>query len=442
MGKGGNASVAAPKKEVLIEGKFYDVTDFKHPGGSIIKFLSGSGADATASYREFHVRSKKADKFLKALPSREASAEEIKLANEFSKLNPPSAEKAAAPLTDLAKVEALNKDFEAFREQLIQEGFFKPNIPHVVKRVTEVAAMFVVASWMMLQTNALVVALGIAIHGIAQGRCGWLMHEGGHYSLTGNISIDRRLQELIYGLGCGMSGAWWRNQHNKHHATPQKLQHDVDLETLPLLAFHSAVTDRNKVKPGSLQAMWLKYQAFLFFPVTSLLVGLGWTTFLHPRHSFRTKHFFELFCMAVRYAGYTALFAPKFGVAGAAALYLATFAMGCNYIFINFSVSHTHLPVSGASEYLHWVVYSAIHTTNIKSSMLCDWWMSFLNFQIEHHLFPSMPQFRHKIISPRVKALFEKHGLVYDVRPYWGAMADTFHNLNDVGTHASHAKAH
>ena len=35
-----------------------------------------------------------------------------------------------------------------------------------------------------------------------------------------------------------MSGAWWRNQHNKHHATPQKLKHDVDLDTLPLVAFN------------------------------------------------------------------------------------------------------------------------------------------------------------------------------------------------------------
>ena len=36
---------------------------------------------------------------------------------------------------------------------------------------------------------------------------------------------------MIYGVGCGMSAAWWRNQHNKHHATPQKLKHDVDLDT-------------------------------------------------------------------------------------------------------------------------------------------------------------------------------------------------------------------
>ena len=69
------------------------------------------------------------------------------------------------------------------------------------------------------------------------------------------------------------------------------------------------------------------------------------------------------------------------------------------------------------------------------------WWMSFLNFQIEHHLFPSMPQFRHPLISPRVKLLFEKHGLPYDNRPYTQALWDTFANLHAVGKNAGLSKA-
>jgi fatty acid desaturase len=89
----------------------------------------------------------------------------------------------------------------------------------------------------------------------------------------------------------------------------------------------------------------------------------------------------------------------RYGVQGALGIYMLTFATACNYIFINFSVSHTHLPVSAASDYLHWVVYSAVHTTNIKNTALCNWWMSYLNFQIEHHMFPSMPQFRHPVSS-------------------------------------------
>lgn len=62
-----------------------------------------------------------------------------------------------------------------------------------------------------------------------------------------------------------------------------------------------------------------------------------------------------------------------------------------------------------------------------------NWWMSYLNYQIEHHLFPSMPQFRHPVVSLRVRALFEKHGLTYGDLPYWTACYYTWKNLYDVG---------
>merc|ERR1711988_46421 len=173
---------------------------------------------------------------------------------------------------------------------------------------------------------------------------------------------------------------------------------------------------------GSLQAWWLKNQGYLFAPVVCLQVGLGWTMMLHPRHAMRTGRHFELACMALRYTIAALSWYPLFGAAGAMGVYFATFAVATTYIFLNFAVSHTHLPVSEPDDYLHWVEYSAVHTTNIATSWAVDWWMSYLNFQIEHHLFPSMPQFRHKIISPRVKELFEKHGLKYDVRGYFEAM--------------------
>merc|ERR1711924_44764 len=69
--------------------------------------------------------------------------------------------------------------------------------------------------------------------------------------------------------------------------------------------------------------------------------------------------------------------------------------VAASYIFTNFSLSHTHLPVTEADEFVHWVEYAAKHTTNISPSPLCNWWMANLNFQVEHHLFPAMPQFQH-----------------------------------------------
>lgn len=108
------------------------------------------------------------------------------------------------------------------------------------------------------------------------------------------------------------------------------------------------------------------------------------------------------------------------------------------YIFVNFSVSHTHKPAVAQDEHISWVHYAANHTTNVTPSWWCNWWMGYLNFQIEHHLFPCMPQFRHVLIAPRVKELLKKHGLPYDVRSYGECLSVTLANLHEVGNGHSH----
>lgn len=260
------------------------------------------------------------------------------------------------------------------------------------------------------------------------------MHEGGHWSLTGNVAIDIPIQVVVYGVGCGMSGAFWRNQHNKHHATPQKIDHDVDLDTLPLLMFNISCKDGKQ--KNLVNKWWIRLQAYLFAPVTVLLVALGWQFFLHPRHSLRTKRYHELASMAVRYLIVAYLMLnTDYGVKNVALGYLFYVWVGSAYIFLNFAVSHTHKPVIQADEDVSWVRYASDHTMNVKPGPFgwVNWWMSYLNFQIEHHLFPSMPQFRHPEVSPRVQALFAKHGVEYDQMDYFEAMAVTFANLDKVG---------
>merc|ERR1719440_1659831 len=385
--------------EMIINGVVYDVGAFlkRHPGGSIIKFSLGS--DASDAYNNFHIRSKKADKMLNSQPKR-----------------PVDADYAA---------DALSRDYEALRQELLAEGLFEPNLRHVFYRIFEVVAMYYAALTLVWSGYWW---LGALVGGIAQGRCGWLQHEGGHYSLTGHIKLDRHLQMLIYGVGCGMSGCYWRNQHNKHHATPQKLGADPDLQTLPLIAFHKIIG-----KKGN--KLWLKLQAPLFFtgPICTL-VAYGWQFVQHPHHALRVKNYTELFWMGVRYALWHAAFGYM-GLGASFKLYAAYVTFGSTYIFVNFAVSHTHKDVIPKDKHISWTLYSANHTTNCSNNFLVNWWMAYLNFQIEHHLFPSMPQYNHPKICHRVKALFEKHGVEYDVRPYFVCMQDTYRNLWAIGHH-------
>ena len=101
------------------------------------------------------------------------------------------------------------------------------------------------------------------------------------------------------------------------------------------------------------------------------------------------------------------------------------------FMGVNFALNHSHLEVTDKPT--HWIEYSLTHTANITSSSFVDWWMGYLNYQIEHHLFPNMPQFRNKEVSQRVKALAEKYDLLYRVYSYPEACFLAFKNLDVVG---------
>jgi len=50
---------------------------------------------------------------------------------------------------------------------------------------------------------------------------------------------------------------------------------------------------------------------------------------------------------------------------------------------------------------------------NVKGSPLVDFWYGGLNYQIEHHLFPTMPRNKLRQARPIVKAFCKEHGIAY-----------------------------
>ena len=110
-----------------------------------------------------------------------------------------------------------------------------------------------------------------------------------------------------------MSAGWWRTQHNKHHAMPQKLGADVDLDTLPLVAFTEKVMLQVK-RMGATQKQWLRIQGYMFPIITTLLVTMGWQLYLHPRFIMRRQLWNEAVTLIVRYLLWTCLVTISFEV--------------------------------------------------------------------------------------------------------------------------------
>lgn len=391
----------------------YDVTNFKHPGGSVIFYmLSNTGADATEAFNEFHMRSPKAWKTLKALPSRPAET--------------PRSQDPDAPMLE---------DFAKWRAQLEKEGFFKPSLGHVAYRLAELAAMFALGCYVMSLRHPVVAS--IVFGAFFGARCGWVQHEGGHNSLTGTIWMDKRIQAAACGFGLSTSGDMWNQMHNKHHATPQKVRHDMDLDTTPAVAFFKTAVEDNR--PRGFSRLWSRAQAWTFVPVTSgLLVQMFWIYVLHPRQVARKKNYEEASWMMLSHVVRTAAIKYAGGYSWPVAYLWFSFGnwIAYMYLFAHFSTSHTHLEVVPSDKHISWVNYAVDHTVDIDPSKgYVNWLMGYLNCQVIHHLFPDMPQFRQPEVSRRFVSFAKKWNLNYKVLTYYGAWKATFSNLDAVGQH-------
>lgn len=193
------------------------------------------------------------------------------------------------------------------------------------------------------------------------------------------------------------------------------------------------------LKSNFVKNYWIPYQHILFGPVICYLVLLYWTVYLHPRHSLRSGNYQELALYGVfywtfwgPYFSWWALFS-HWSVYTNLVMFFGLAQVSAPYIFINFSVSHTHLGLVEPDDQLTWVEYSSRFTMNCDNHWFTNWWMSYLNFQIEHHLFPQCPQYRFAKISPRVKAFLESHGEPYQTLPYFKALEKTFLHLKHTG---------
>ncbi|CAL8085966.1 unnamed protein product [Orchesella dallaii] len=403
----------AKKLEILYDGYFYDVTKFikQHPGGDIIE-LYENGDDATLAIQQFHYRSlKMVLAKMKGLPKRPATTEEIGL--------PPETK---------ARHDALTKDFQALAAELESEGLMDPNPRWFINRFLQSLLMFscgIILSFWFGDRSLILRAVSVVLMTLGAGQYLWLGHEGGHNSVTGNPKFDRAVQKFSFGFVFGLSASSWNSTHTEHHAMPQHETKDSDLKTMPLIAFNKRLV-RN---PKQASKFWLHYQHLLFVLCDTLIVTLTWKFNHHLKFVIKHKCWFDLFCMVCHYS-----LIPVLGIVN----WLVITWLASIYILGNLILSHTHLPVVEEGTKLHWVEYALLNTTNVRSSWWVDWWTGHLNYQIEHHLFPTMPEHKNKFCRDRVKAFAKKHGLPYRLCNYWEAVKSTYFNLEHVANELKH----
>lgn len=302
---------------------------------------------------------------------------------------------------------------------------------YVVTGITLMVATAAIVAGLALLSDqwwALLLAPALAV---VWGQVSFLAHDAGHKQLPGPRSLSHRVGLVAANVLLGVSFGYWNDKHDRHHANPNHEGLDPDVaDGIITWSEHQRAT-----KTG-LRRWLARHQAGLFFPLLTFqgwllqLEGIAWL-----RRRPRATRRLEGLLLVLHFALYLGLL-----------LWLLTPLQALAFVAIHegiwgfmlasvFAPNHKGMEMpdgsDGRLDHLHRQVPTS---RNIIGSPLVDFFMGGLNYQVEHHLFPSMPRAHLKAAQPIVEEYCREIELPY-VKV---AMADSYGQilryLHAVGT--------
>ena len=103
------------------------------------------------------------------------------------------------------------------------------------------------------------------------------------------------------------------------------------------------------------------------------------------------------------------------------------------YLGISFAPNHKGMPIIETATATSFARRQVVTARNITGGRFTDFMLGGLNYQIEHHLFPSMPRPNLPRVQGLVRDFCIAADLCYREESFVGSFRQIVHHLNDVG---------
>ena len=301
-------------------------------------------------------------------------------------------------------------------------------------RIIGLSAAFV-AIWVAfgLLGNSWFQLILAALLAVVVTQIGFLGHDGAHRQIFASARWNEWTARVLAGGLAGLSYQWWSSKHNRHHSGPNQEGRDPDIAPGVLAFTPEAASSRTGWKAAA-----AKYQGWFFFPLLTLeglhLHFASVHTLVRRRDS--QHRFLELGLIVARLGGYlAALFIVL--PAGKAVAFLAL-QMGLFGVLLggSFAPNHKGMPIVPRTAKIDFLRRQVLMSRNVNGGPVTDFAMGGLNYQIEHHLFPSMPRPNLRKAQPIVRHFCEERGIRYTQTSLVGSYSIVIRYLNAVGLRA------
>jgi fatty acid desaturase len=255
----------------------------------------------------------------------------------------------------------------------------------------------------------------------------YIGHDAGHRQ----IFASRRANDAIgyvHGLLVGMSYGTWVGQHNRHHANPNHVDADPDID-IPVLAFS---VEQAATRTGP--ARWIvAHQAVAFLP---LLLLEGWSLHLTAARAVVrgevARPRVEALLLGAHVLGYLALVFTLLTPVQAVVFALVHQGVWGLCMGLAFAPNHKGMPYVAPGARLDHLSKQVLTSRSVRGGRLVDYAFGGLNHQVEHHLYPAMPRPNLRRAQVLVEAFCAERALPYTRTGVLRSYRQVLRHLHDV----------
>ncbi len=303
-----------------------------------------------------------------------------------------------------------SNDYRELKRRVQDAGLLEAQSAYYIFKSIVALATVGLVVWIAAVSTSTIVLLGnAALLGFASTQIALLGHDVGHRQGYRGKRLNLFGRYLWGSLLLGISHSWWNDKHNQHHATPNHVDKDPDIQ-FPMIAFaESQISSRRRIFLPI-----IKFQAFIFaflFPLQALNMRLTSASYLLSGKA--RKPWLQAAGMAAHLGLYVLLLSllPSWQMALAFfVVHQGTFGLYNSSVFAS---NHKGMPTIDENGRMDFFREQVITSRNVTGPVLVDFWYGGLNYQIEHHLFPTMPRCNLRKAQPIVEAFCAEQGVSY-----------------------------
>jgi len=345
---------------IKLQGKWVNVEIWKkvHPGGGM-PLERFRGKDATDAFTSVH------------------SQEALQMVDKMKGVNTPDLLEPATPAT-LA--------FRTFRAKLEKEGCFDRVWIWDAFYISVISILVIIGSLISYTYPT----VAICLIGLGMQQAGWIGHDYVH----GRGKVSYILGRLVGGLWNGFSSEWWSSKHNKHHVHTNQVGVDDDIANDPILHLYIPSHDND-----------FPFRAYqhLYYHLVYAFLYVSWRI-QSFQYAWANGYKMELFLMLLNY---TWLLILPWKVS------IGSVILG-GWLVAEI-VTATHQSEDMFPEASFNFVEDQFATTRDvhMNSIFLNWLWGGMQFQLIHHLFPTMPKYKYGGMVNRIQQFAKENGLEY-----------------------------